>query len=182
MWKKKSHKLVVVGCALLILSPVLGVAQHEAATEPKNAISLNLGRMAWEFFYQKTHVVPLSFDYQRVLTDHFVLVVGSTLDMFPENGIFFDQVVGFDWHPFDLGLNGLFIGAFIDVASSTRHGDEWSAAGASAAVGYELTDSDFLQIEICIGGGGIGIDSAVDGLGLVRQFPSRFDLSLGFRF
>jgi hypothetical protein len=195
---RKIVRAAVIVCAMLVVLPITGFAQDQAAQETKNAISMNLFMTGAALFTNFTSAgelsIPLYFDYRHVLADHFVLYISPSVLYWGNagyKGITIEPIVEVDWHPFDLGLNGPLLGAFIDISnvygsstSPTVFNTEEFTVGVGPAAGYELTLLKCLLIE-CSGGleAAARYDSNLASSNKWMLVPLfRLDIGLGYRF
>lgn len=168
------------------------IQTEKAVKEPQNAISWDLGETGHSLDNAPsgaTAVVPIMLDYQRVLADHFVLLVAPSIlyTQYPsQTWLNYDQIVEVDWHPFDRGIEGLSIGAYLDIDYGTYISGAANIleAGVGAAIGYEITFGNFLMefaVGLGIGEGYTGGQSPATP-GWAVYYPGRADVGLGWRF
>jgi hypothetical protein len=202
MWRKTAGVLAAV-CALFFFSSILGAAQDRASDEAQNVISVNVLGAPITAIADSTSglvAIPLSVDYQRVLTDHYTLsiiprfeflvasaipnsIAYSTLDSFDLH-----PWVEMDWHPFDKGLNGFFVGlAAVGALDLKWSGNQDTTVflGVAPVVGYMLVLPWNINLDFALGaafGGNIVVDSSKNtSLGLAVDH-SRIEVGLGYRF
>jgi hypothetical protein len=152
--------------------------------------------------------LPLSLDYQRVVADRFVLaLLLSVNDALTTSASsvgandFAGLVVELDWHPFDTGMTGFYVGGQVYAqggtslsylfAASDAERDRSLQFGLGAAVGYELPLPLNLLLNVAAGFGvGYNIAENTSSVVLANSIPSsgvvgtltRLELSLGYRF
>ena len=198
----KMLQVLAVVCAQFVLCPVPGVADDQAPKEAQNAISANLSGSLIAGITDSTSglvSIPLFFDYQKVLTDHYSLsiipcfeflvhstihnsITNSSLDSFD-----FQPWVELDWHPFDKGLSGFFVG-LAGVGSLEL---EWSGnqdttifLGVAPVVGYQFPLPWNISLDFALGvafGGNIVVGSS-ENISLGFAVHSRIEIGLGYRF
>jgi hypothetical protein len=193
--------VLVILCACL-LSPFLGVAQDKAPEVAKNAISINVLGTVITAIADSTSglvAVPVYVDYQRVLCEHYTLsiiprfefliastnhdsIAKSYLDSFD-----FQPWVEVDWHPFDKGLNGFFVGlaavASLNVSWSSNNSTVF--LGVAPVVGYQILLPWNINLDFALGvalGGNIVVDPFGNATSGLAVGPSRIELGLGYRF
>jgi hypothetical protein len=195
---KRKHVIALMAiCAMLFFPSVLGFALDQASGEAMNAVSLNLFMTAAgllpNFMSPGDLQIPLYLDYRRVLADHFVLFVAPNFlyrNSSGGNGFTIDQIIEVDWHPFDLGMDGVFLGAFLDLSNvyfasiyPINSPTNMFTAGVGLAAGYELTLLQTLLVEIS---GGLEIAERYDTSLVAPQWALvplyRVDIGLGYRF
>jgi hypothetical protein len=194
--------VLAVVCAQFVFSPVPGVADDQAPKETQNAISANvLGSLIAGITDSASGLVsvPLFFDYQKVLTDHYTLSIipcfeflvhstihnsisNSSLDSFD-----FQPWVELDWHPFDKGLNGFFVGlAGVGSLELKWSGNQDTTIflGVAPVVGYLFPLPWNINLDFALGvafGGNVVVSSSENvSLGLAAH--SRIEIGLGCRF
>jgi hypothetical protein len=199
------HKMVwvvAIVCIVVVLSPILGVAEDQNPKEEQNAFSLNMYLTFAELLLNVTPAeglsgntapvtfcIPVAINYQRVMANHLVLFVAPTF-IYYRSSVYtiltLDQKLAVDWHPFDRGLNGWFFGAFLDFDYLYNGGITSAAFSYSVgpSVGYELTLQNNLQIEFAFG---VGIGSPNNSYLNMSEWwfatpPYRLDFGLGYRF
>ncbi len=200
--QRRIARAPAVVCALFFLSSVLGSAQ-DRASGAQNTISVNVLGAPITAVADSTSglvAIPLSVTYQRVLSDHYTLsiiprfeflvastvpnsVSYSTLDSFD-----FQPWVEVDWHPFDRGLNGFFVG----LAAVGSLDVEWSGnqdttifLGAAPVVGYMLALPGSFSLDFALGvalGGNIVVSSSENTSFGFAAGHSRVDIGLGYQF
>jgi hypothetical protein len=157
---KVSRGFVIVTTAILFLSlPIIAMASDQAPVGPRNELSVELAMpIAINLaVVNDGYAVPIVLDYQRVLSDHFVLSVVPGL-LFVHRGTLGDILlaqlwVELDWHPFQEGLRGFFIGpAVVGLYASNVYGSFGSAgtAMAGAALGYQILLPANLDLDISL--------------------------------
>lgn len=197
----------LISCVLLfaVLSSTAAAAQGQTSTDARNAISvemiLPIGVPIGLLVGERSVLIPVQIQYQRVVADHLVLLVkaglfyGWTLPpREPERTLDLLPVVELDWHPFHTGLQGPYLG----LSGTGGYGVGFSDAGAAIVttghyydfiVGPTLGWQFLLPANITIDtafGLGYGPGVSVDANG-VRTSHSVLDLTrggvyLGFRF
>ena len=189
--------------ALFVFTPALGIAQAQASEGAQDSISMNcLGTLITAIADSTSGLVSVPFlvDYQQVLTDHYSLsfipffefliastvhdsIVNSSLDSFE-----FQPWVEVDWHPFDKGLNGFFIGlagvGSLDVKLSGNQ-DTTIFLGVAPVIGYKLLLPWSFDLDFALGialGGSIVVDSAGNASIGFAANHSRIEIALGYMF
>ena len=181
--------LLAVFCALTVGPGSL----H--AQEPHNAISIDLflpvmspvSRLAGE----DMAFVPLNVKYQRVLTEHGVLMVkmGITYSWDSDGETILDvnPMIALDWHPFNTGLKGFYLGPslFFNYSSYSHSGatadsdldhSYWASVGGN--IGYEFVLRSRMLIDL-IFGLGYGYSKEVDVKGRTRASGFVVDETVG---
>ncbi|MGA2639981.1 MAG: hypothetical protein ABSG21_03635 [Spirochaetia bacterium] len=144
--------------------------------------------------------VPLVIDFQQVLADHYSLtfipffeflvastvhnsIANSSLDSFE-----FQPWVEVDWHPFDEGLNGFFVGlagvGSLEVKWSGNK-DTTIFLGVAPVIGYQLLLPWSFDLDFALGvalGGSIVVDSAGNASISLAATHSRIEFALGYMF
>lgn len=186
-----SHRrlLLAVLCALAV-GP--GAVQ---AQEPRNALSIDLllpvlspvSHLSGE----DTAFVPLNVKYQRVLTEHGVLMVKLGLtyswDSDGERIWEINPMLAFDWHPFDTGLKGFYLGPslFFNYNSYSHSGatvdsdldhSHWAAVGGNIGYGFVLRSGMVVDL---IFGLGYGYSKEVDVTGRTSASGFQVDETVG---
>jgi len=151
--------------------------------------------------------IPITITYERVVADHFVVAVSPTLrysllssPTLVTSNMFTQLVLELDWHPFDAGLNGFYVGGqvFSQIASSLSvvpSGDgswsSWVELGLGVAAGYQFVLPLSLVLNVAVGGGaGYGASSTMSSISVATLNGStsmsfqltRLELSLGYSF
>jgi hypothetical protein len=201
--RRKTAGVLAAVCALFFLSSVLVAAQDRASGEAQNAISVNVLGASITAIADSTSglvAVPLSVDYQRVLLDHYTLSIIPRIEFLVASGIpnsisystldSFDLQpwVEVDWHPFDTGLSGFFVGGAavgsLDVKWSGNQ-DTTIFLGVAPVVGYVLVLPGNINLDFALGvafGGNIVIDSAENTSFGLAVDHSRIEIGLGYQF
>ena len=144
--QRRVVQVLAVVCAFRAIAPVLGVAQVQNV------------QFDWRPYSPPGDLqIPVATSYQRVLANHFALFVAPSALSFGLPGdpyrLMLDQDIEIDWHPFNRGLGGLFIGAlfrfsyyFDEVPSAFSVG---KAAGC-VAIGFQLTLVNSLLLRLSL--------------------------------
>jgi hypothetical protein len=109
---EKGLRICALVCAFCAIASIRSEAQDQGPQEPRNSISLDLfGTVRYINYYTNggRFVFPLLIDYQHVLIDHLTLEALPALLLW-ENSFTFQPWIELDWHPFDKGLKGFFLG------------------------------------------------------------------------
>jgi hypothetical protein len=135
--------------------------------------------------------IPILIYYQRVLTDHFAVTILPYFVYSTYPRMFqYALLLGVDWHPFDLGLNGFFVGVFLDFAYDSIRmpwagpAGSHSGVGAGLSVGYQLTLFHTLLIEFSYAfKTPVSFDwEPSSNNGWREPFPPRVEIGLGYKF
>lgn len=168
--------------ALCLLTAGAGSLRAE---EIRNAISVDVflpaaspvSRLSGE----ETAFLPLNVKYQRVLADHQVLMLKIGLvyswDSEGERTLDVNPMLAYEWHPFDTGLKGFYLGPSLFFNHSDyRHSgatdeddldyDSWAAVGG--ILGYEFALRSRMVVDL-IFGLGYGYSKEVDVNGKVTS-------------
>jgi hypothetical protein len=171
------------------------------AQEPRNALSadlfLPLMSPVSQLAGEKTAWVPLNVKYQRVITDHLALMakVGLTYSWGSdgESSLEVYPMLALDWHPFDTGLRGFYVGPSVffnyswhddDVPdpAATDH-SYWAAVGGN--LGWQFVVRSRYVIDVTFGLG-YGYSAEVDRSGKVTSSYTLDEtiggVFVGFRF
>jgi len=185
-----SRRVVIVVWLMCALYPMRIVA--DAATElveARNEVSLNVFQTA---YWAIEGAIPFIFGYQRVLTDHLAISVLPVLAFWgPNAGSYqeFQQWVEVDWHPFDTGLRGFFLGlAAVGVVETIlpdgSRGATWFL-GLAPAIGYQFLLPHNWDLDLVVAVPlGVELFDSPGGGGSMR-FTSdhrRAEIGLGYRF
>lgn len=181
--------LLAVFCALTVGPDSL------QAQEPRNAISIDLflpvmspvSRLSGE----DMAFVPLNVKYQRVLTEHAVLMMKMGLtyswDSDGESILDVNPMLALEWHPFNTGLKGFYLGPslFFTYSSYSHSGttaesdldhSSWAAVGGN--IGYEFVLRSGMVIDL-IFGLGYGYSKEVDVKGRTSASGFQVDETVG---
>jgi hypothetical protein len=137
------------------------------AQEPRNAIAVDLflpvmspvSRLSGE----DMTFVPLNIMYRHVLTEHQVLMLKMGLTYSwgdGEKSLDVSPMLALEWHPFDTGLKGFYVGPSLffnrttNSYSGTPAADDidhshWTAVGGN--VGYEFESRSNLIVDLIFG-------------------------------
>jgi hypothetical protein len=193
----------------------MATAQDQQAAQRPNAISLDFVVPALAVIQAieagQSRILarlPIVIDYQRVLGDRFVLGVivdvNDTLTSSPQTvyeGDFGQLQFELDWHPFEAGMKGLYVGGNLYAQSSASltytlspSDAAWSRfleLGLGATVGYEFLLPLNLLVNVAAGLGAgysflestysVSTSSSTTTSGLSVHL-TRLELSLGYRF
>jgi hypothetical protein len=178
---KSNRVIIAIAVFLAVLSPVCAVAQARGSDEPRNCVSVDLlWPGVWCIAALFTHpqgVIPLTFDYQRVLFDHLVLSVqpGAWIsDGVDSLRVYLEA----DIHPFNKGLRGFFIGL--------SEGAIWwlksNSVGlpTAANIGYQVVFRSKLVLTAAVGRG--FLYTVTNPTGITWGFPARASLEIGYSF
>ena len=199
----------------IVLWPTLAAAQDQSQKSAKNAISIDVLQPIWspvDLLIERMLIrIPLNVQYQRVLSDHFVLLIKAGLDYswVPANapqdspgilyygidgwGLSVNSAVGVDLHPFHKGLNGLHVGLSGIFSYGTGYRDgvltkgtayEYTA-GLGLAVGWQFLLPANIIIDLTLGVGYVYLGRAdvFGATGSMSTFIVRPPgIFLGFRF
>lgn len=190
-----------------ILPPSFVAAKEQTPKEAHNAISIDVlfpillpASLLWEGG-ETDVIIPVSMQYQRVISDHFVVLVNAALDYgwnrytTPQDGWFLDvnPLVEIDWHPFHKGLKGFYAGlsgvfnytiSYSDAAETKGTSHSYNT-GLGLNVGWLFLLPANIIIDLALGQG-IGYLVSVDMNGVTTsgysEAPARIGVFLGFRF
>jgi len=182
--KMKGSLILVLAVALIAFASATSTASDQGFVGAMNELSVDL---ATPLFYNMAlsngYAVPIYLNYQRVLVNHFVLSITPGFLYLYDSWSGARYVVSFwaelDWHPFQDGLQGFFIGpAVIGAYSDDLFLPDQSGASAlvGATLGYQVFFSSEIDFDIAAG---VAMDTLPDGQhsGLLRMV-----LGLGYRF
>ena len=182
--KMKTGLVLVSVAAFLALTPVVAIASDQLPLGAMNELSLDL---ASPVFYNLAatngYAIPIYVNYQRVLMNHLVLSITPDILYMYDNWLGAQSVISLwvelDWHPFQDGLQGFFIGpAVIGAYSDGLFLPHESGASAliGATIGYQIFFSSNIDFDMAAG---MAIGTRPDGQysGLIRMV-----LGLGYRF
>ena len=174
---------VVMFLTLIAFFPTVATASDQETPMALNELSID---MAFPMLYLaagSVYAIPIFLTYQRVLATHLVLSVAPSFlyvrDNWSEESYVVLLWVGLAWHPFQEGLQGLFIGPAIAGAYSSNLFTAKRAGGslmAGASLGYQILFSGNIDFDI---EGGAAAGFAPDGS--LTAWP-RMVLALGYRF
>jgi len=181
--------LLAVFCALTVGPGSL----H--AQEPRNAISIDLFLPAMSpvshIVGEDMAFVPLNVKYQRVLSEHQVLMVKMGLnyswDSHGERILDLYPMLALDWHPFNTGLRGFYLGPslFFSYSSYSHSGatadsdldhSYWASVGGN--IGYAFVLRSRMVIDL-IFGLGYGYSKEVDVKGRTSASGFLVDETIG---
>lgn len=185
--KKRVFAAVVV---LVLFSASLAGAQEP---EPKNAISIDaLGTTVSVVTAAVTGSASLAigFLYQRVVTDNLTLALLPRVSYQQfDNGswLTIEPWLELDWHPFDKGLKGFFVGP--DVVASLNWDTRPSLSkphffGIGASVGYQFLLGYGINVDLALGYVPVGLlvdPSGTTSFGTDRMHI-RIEVGVGLRF
>ncbi len=133
--------------------------------------------------------VPINIKYQRVLTDHEVLMVKVGLtyswDSDGESILDVNPMLALDWHPFNTGLKGFYLGPSLFLNYNFYSGDTaereldhsyWAAVGGN--IGYEFVLRSGMVIDLTFGLG-YGYSEEVDVKGRTSASGFQVDETIG---
>jgi len=165
------------------LSSGMAGAQGAESQEARNAISVDLLapllQLAFNISLSGSSAVPIEISYQRVVADNFVFNAEARVIYTTSVGLFdLSPWVEVDWHPFDRGLSGIFIGPALSFDFSLNLFNSFYC-GLGGSVGYQL----LLPLNIDL----VAISGITYGLEFFKQStifrPSlRLEIDLGYRF
>lgn len=154
--------LLAVICALTVSAGPL----H--AQEPRNALSIDVFLPAMSpvsrIAYGEMFFVPLNAKYQHVLSEHQVLMVKMGLnyswDTHGERILDLYPMLALEWHPFNTGLKGFYLGPSLlfgyssySYSRATAENDldhsYWAAVGGN--IGYEYALPSGMVIDLIFG-------------------------------
>lgn len=152
-------KLLIV-LSILTLSSLPLSAQDLVPSEERNAVSMDLlmpflhlvvPTSTFNTSFSSSIAIPIEIKYQRVLFDHFVL---SFLPIFAytENiGVLeLNPWLELNWHPFDRGLGGFFIGPAVSADFDLNTNNAFYM-GIGAGIGYQLLLPFNLDLDAALG-------------------------------
>jgi hypothetical protein len=147
--KRMAWTTVLIG-TLLVFAPILGVAEDQTPSESQNAISANLVPTLLGIFGDS---VSIGLNYKRVIAEHFVLSVSPSVSI-PLNGSAPMIALGVegDWHPFDKGLNGLYVGLLADPAYWLPPTSDYGLdVGPTLGYLFQLPMSFIIEVSVAAG-------------------------------
>jgi len=188
----------------VLLSPTLVAAQGQTSTDARNAISIDvllpIGVPISLLVGERSVLVPVQVQYQRVVADHLVLLVTAGLNYgwtLPprtrERSLDIYSVVEVGWHPFHRGLKGFHVGlsgffsygAIFTDAVATKATAYGYRLRLGPTLGWQFLLPANITIDTAFGlGFGPAVDVDSDGVrtsGFLWD-PTRAGVFLGFRF
>ena len=188
--KSKIIWTMAIVCIMFVQSPSHGNAQTTVLAEKKNALSLDVlsgAALAIVGAMSGTVNVPVFINYQRVIFDHFTVSIIPFLNYWGLEGGWAFRLMPWaeaDWHPFDKGLNGLFLGfaavGSIDLDSRPNMANSYFL-GLAPVVGYQFLLPWNLDLDFAFGlafGERFGTDGSAD----FGAYRSRIEIGFGYRF
>ncbi len=165
----KNRNIVATAVFLCAIAtrPLLAQEASEALTVDLLLPAMSpLSRLAGE----DSRFVPLNVMYQRVITEHQVLMlkmgVNYNWDTAGQRSVELYPMLALDWHPYDTGLQGFHLGpalffsyaayAYSHSASSPASDPDyayWSAVGGNVGYGFLLRDQKIIDVVFGLGWG-----------------------------
>ena len=97
---------------------------------------------------------PVYLSYERVLSDHLVLAIAPSFT-WADHGTYSSLLailwVELDWHPFQNGLSGLFIGPAFAVSYSSDQDFRATGEGLGLSLGYQFLLPWNIDVDIALG-------------------------------
>lgn len=184
VWAKRITFLLL---PLFLLMPATTVLSADRdARGPQNEISIDLAMpVVLNVIGLDGYTIPICLFYQRVLADHLVISVNPNvfyIDQSTRRGLLGTLWLEFDWHPFQNGLGGLFVGpAVVAVAEWDIAQNELAlkttALMLGASLGYQVLLPSNFSIDVVVGLA-VGV---IQGYGTLQGLP-RAAVALGYRF
>ncbi len=177
---------LVFATVLLFLAPIIAVAADTDFGKEKNEVSIDLAMPIVLNLLAKegTTVYPVYLSYERVLSDHLVLAIAPSFT-WADHGTYSSFLailwVELDWHPFQNGLSGLFIGPAFAVSYSSDQDFRATGEGLGLSLGYQFLLPWNIDIDIALGLA-YGPLQSNDPLDESTEIIPRAALSVGFRF
>lgn len=168
--------------SIFMLAPSRGLAEGQEPA-PRNEISLDLAMpVAFNLVFPQG-AVPIVLEYQRVLNDHLVLSISPGIAYVPQSNkwlLLMELWVGLNWHPFQEGLQGFYVGPGIAVFDNLEHfetggSDSLFGVFLGLTIGYQFVLTQHLNVDLALGLAIGSVDGAFGGL-------PRAALSVGYRF
>ena len=191
-----------------MLSACPAPAQGNTGDQLRNAISLDIGQFGLTAVLLATGLtngslivyLPLYVTWERVLTDHLVLSVLGSLrftaaPLRPDVtwGLAGNVLPGLEWHPFDAGLGGFFLG--VRGLIGYAHGDWLANPAGILSTGNPVDDVFTFGLNALVGWqfllpGNMALEATVDyyyyarlsSLGLSAVPSLAPAITLGYRF
>ncbi len=204
VWEMTTRNLMRAVLLFVLLSPTLVAAQGQTSTDARNAISIDvllpIGVPISLLVGERSVLVPVQVQYQRVVADHLVLLVTAGLNYgwtLPprtrERSLDIYSVVEVGWHPFHRGLKGFHVGlsgffsygAIFTDAVATKATAYGYRLRLGPTLGWQFLLPANITIDTAFGlGFGPAVDVDSDGVrtsGFLWD-PTRAGVFLGFRF
>lgn len=204
----KARNVFLVVLFIVVLSSPFVAAEEQELKEAQNAISIDL---LWPIIScvplvlsgGQMVMIPVGIEYQRVISDHFVLYAKGGFMYTIDDGwdLIVYPIVGVDWHPFHKGLKGFHVGLSGDffyeytvIASDTTwtaHGTRYSYSTClGLTLGWQFLLPAHIIMDLALQVVTFGYDVSTDVYGVETSGFSLGDpmdapgsmLSLGFRF
>jgi len=180
----RTRLAVILTLSVLLLVPTIGIASDLETREAQNEVAIDFGMPIFLNVAASVsggYAIPLYLNYQQVLTRHLTLSVSPSVAFLQQ---IYRQVMQLtlwlelDWHPFQDGLRGFFLGpaiAFLYVRDNISSPDTTVSVGGT--VGYQFLLPANLDIDV-----GLGL-----AYGLLQTYSTqpvipRAVLALGYRF
>jgi hypothetical protein len=183
--KVSSGFIVIATAMLLFFPPSIAMASGQELQGPLNELSVDLATPIFWNLAPDGYAIPIYVNYQRVLTSHLVVsVTPSILYLYGhhQGGSFAAMMwVELDWHPFQYGLHGFFIGpAVVGIYSNglLTPGSAGVTAMGGATIGYQIFLASNIDFDIAAG---VALGPDPGDFSLLSGMP-RMVLALGYRF
>ena len=182
--------VLISALPLLILAPSRGLAEAKEP-DPRNEISIDLAMPVVMNLLEPTgYVVPIVLEYQRLLNEHLALsiVPGVAYSGLPDGWILLTQLwVGLNWHPFQEGLRGFYVGpgfVVFGIIDNTMHKEpmlRFLCMFLGLTVGYQFVLTPHINVDVALGASvGPYLDLYSHSAGLAGL--PRAALAAGYRF
>ena len=171
---------------LLLLAPTIAVAAGSDFGKEKNEVSIDVAMPIVLNLLTKegSTVYPVYLSYERVLSDHLVLTIAPSFayaDHVTYAAYLATLWIELDWHPFQDGLNGLFIGPAFAVIYSSDPDFTATGEGLGLSLGYQFLLPWNIDIDLAVGLA-YGPLQSNDPFDPDTEIILRGALAIGFRF
>jgi hypothetical protein len=201
--KKRRMKMMKTRCrflsvvlVLLLFVPFIVAADDQ---EQKNALSLDLVGPTVKGIQSLSLgnlSLELPLEYERVLADHFTLAFPLYVSYYNNKNVggndFWSMCVepwiGLDWHPFDKGLGGFFVGPYMVISFNydtrlTMSDSTYYFIGWGASIGYKFLFGNVLDLDLTLRYVPWGLLIADQSLGSIASSSRlRVEVGIGYRF
>jgi hypothetical protein len=196
-------KTFIIILLISSISPCLMSAEDQAPQRTQNAVCVDVYCPFMSILNEilspdSITYIPVSFQYERVLSDHWVLFTMLTLQLGltePVSSVVY-PAVEVDWHPFHIQLDGFYVGLSLAFLNQNFFGNAVQAFGRRAmygvflspTVGWQFLLPAAIVLHLGIGPLSIGYwhDTNIDGTTIkgfvLEAFTYRFCIAVGYRF
>jgi hypothetical protein len=173
---------------IMIISLTFVTTAEATGKEAKNGISIDVFMPVFvpiDYLLEGIWNVPIGIQYQRVISDHFVLLGKAGLLAYSGDGtwgMLANLGTGVEWHPFQKGLNGFHIGftGFIIYEPSSKAYHFHIPIGPM--FGWQFPVSQDMTIDVTVGLGYGYNGDFIDGAGGWSLMAMPGGIFLGYTF